>query len=79
MAWQIVGGPREYQTAETVAGSATGWSWEIESHGVRRVINADLTDDELTFEDAEAAVRDVLAEDDPPARLTLTAHGIERS
>jgi hypothetical protein len=81
MAWKIVGEPREFETTEVAAGHARGWAWSIESHGVRRTINVAIADSAAGDYDvvaAEEAVRDVLGEDDPPARLTLTAHGIER-
>jgi hypothetical protein len=81
MGWKIVGGPREFRTTTVGDEPATGWAWDIEEHGVQRVINAEITaagEELYGFEDAEGAVRDVLSEVDPPARLVLTGTGIER-
>lgn len=82
MAWKIVSGPREYETTDTPADVAFGWTWEIERQGVRRLINADISgdaEDRYAYEDAEEAVRDVLGEDQPPVRLMLTSTGVHRA
>jgi hypothetical protein len=81
MAWKLLGEPRPYEATWTGGEATAGWAWEVEDQGVRRVINAEIADsarEAYAFEDAEAAVRDVLPEVDPPARLVLTNHGIER-
>lgn len=80
MGWTIVGGPREFR-APAGGDRSAGWTWDIEERGIRRVINAEVTEQAAglyTLEDAEAAVREVLAEADPPVRLTLSSVGIVR-
>jgi hypothetical protein len=82
MGWQLVGEPRPYEATSIGGTRATGWAWDIEDHGIRRIINAEIVEgaqDAYAFEDAEAAVRDVLPEVDPPRRLILSSHGVVRA
>ena len=79
MAWRFVGGPHEFEGTEAGGDIAVGWSWDLERDGVRRTIEAEISDSDrqgrFGFQDAEQAVIDVLEEDDPPQRLVVTDTG----
>ena len=77
--WRIIGGPRQYGATAKAADIASGWAWDIEAGRSCRTVRVEIASAAgFGYMDAELALRDVLDEPDPPERLLLSTHGIER-